>query len=185
MKKKGFAAGGMKKKGFAAGGMKKKGFAAGGMKKKGFAEGGLKRSLRPKLRPDDLPPMENASNRPGDVATRGPQAMMSPKMQAKANAKAAMLKKQKQVQARQKSMVEAQEGMPSPADQNSEAKSMLQGMTGGMKKGGGVKKMKSGGIAKKGFKVGGITKKGKAKGGKTKVRGAGIAQRGVRAAKMR
>jgi hypothetical protein len=42
-----------------------------------------------------------------------------------------------------------------------------------MKKGGGVKKMMGGGMAKKGYKKGG------------KVRGAGIAQRGVRKAKMR
>jgi len=44
-------------------------------------------------------------------------------------------------------------------------------------------------MKKKGFKAGGMTKKGKAKGGKiggkSKVRGAGIAQRGVRPAKMR
>jgi len=39
-----------------------------------------------------------------------------------------------------------------------------------------TKKMKAGG---------GVAKKGKAKGGKSKVRGAGIAQRGVRPAQMR
>ena len=60
-----------------------------------------------------------------------------------------------------------------------------------MKKGGGIKKMKAGGMPKKkGFAPGGkVAKKGKAKGGKmggkSKVRGAGIAQRGVRPAKMR
>jgi hypothetical protein len=47
--------------------------------------------------------------------------------------------------------------------------------------------MKAGGMPKKkGFAPGGkVAKKGKAKGGKSKVRGAGIAQRGVRKAKMR
>ena len=61
----------------------------------------------------------------------------------------------------------------------------------GFKAGGMTKKGKAAGgmMKKKGFKVGGMTKKGKAKGGKiggkSKVRGAGIAQRGVRPAKMR
>jgi len=51
-----------------------------------------------------------------------------------------------------------------------------QGEMKGMKAGGMTKKMKAGG---------GVAKKGKAKGGKSKVRGAGIAQRGVRPAQMR
>jgi hypothetical protein len=45
--------------------------------------------------------------------------------------------------------------------------------------------MKAGGMKKKGYAAGGMKKKGKAKGGKTSVRGAGIAQRGVRPAQMR
>jgi len=126
----------------------------------------MKRSLRPKLRPDDLPPMENASNRPGDVATRGPQPMPTPKMQMQSNAKAAAAKKKKQMMARQGSMVEAQEGMPSPADENNEAKSMLQGFAGGMKKGGGVKKMNMGGKIP-GYKAGkSVRGYGKARGAK-------------------
>ena len=57
----------------------------------------------------------------------------------------------------------------------------------------GVKKMSKGGMAKKGYAKGGMAKKGYAKGGPTKkkgakkggkVRGAGIASKGVRAAKM-
>ena len=57
----------------------------------------------------------------------------------------------------------------------------------------GVKKMSKGGMAKKGYAMGGMMKKGYAKGGPTKkkgakkggkVRGAGIATKGVRAAKM-
>jgi len=58
----------------------------------------------------------------------------------------------------------------------------------------GVKKMSKGGMAKKGYAMGGMAKKkGYAKGGPTKkkgakkggkVRGAGIASKGVRAAKM-
>jgi len=71
------------------------------------------------------------------------------------------------------------------ADVNADIKEQLQNK----KKGGSIKKMKKGGMAKKGFKAGGVAKKGKAKGGKmggkSKVRGAGIAQRGVRPAKMR
>ena len=51
--------------------------------------------------------------------------------------------------------------------------------------GGMTKKMKAGGMKKKGYAAGGMKKKGKAKGGKTSVRGAGIAQRGVRPAQMR
>ena len=56
------------------------------------------------------------------------------------------------------------------------------------------KKMKAGGMTKKGYAQGKMVKKGmaaggkakgKAKGGKSKVRGAGIARKGVRAAKMR
>ena len=57
----------------------------------------------------------------------------------------------------------------------------------GMKKGRSVKKKKKGfakgGMAKKGYAMGGKMKKGYAKGGK--VRGAGIARKGVRPAKMR
>ena len=55
----------------------------------------------------------------------------------------------------------------------------------GFSKGGSMKKkgFAKGGMAKKGYAMGGKMKKGYAKGGK--VRGAGIAQRGVRPAKMR
>jgi hypothetical protein len=57
------------------------------------------------------------------------------------------------------------------------------------KAGGSVMKKKGyakGGMAKKGYSKGGATKKGSAKGGKkSKVRGAGIARKGVRPAKMR
>ena len=52
----------------------------------------------------------------------------------------------------------------------------------------GIMKMRGGGMAKKGFAAGGRTKggaKGGVKGGKSKVRGAGIARKGVRPAKMR
>ena len=55
------------------------------------------------------------------------------------------------------------------------------------KKAGGMMKAKGmavGGKVKKGMAAGGKAK-GKAKGGKSKVRGAGIARKGVRAAKMR
>jgi len=80
------------------------------------------------------------------------------------------------------------------AEEARELRSRLRGTTGGGKpdvtpamKGGGMLKKKKkgfakGGMAKKGYAMGGKMKKGYAKGGK--VRGAGIAQRGVRAAKM-
>ena len=222
----------MKKKGFAAGGMKKKGFAAGGMKKKGFAEGGLKSSLRPKLRP-------NTSQGLADpMSTKGPSPVLTPAMKRKQleekrkkvskspgmskrlNVSGATGAKGSEMGSQVSSAMMAKDparGGVDPA--NERAKSMLSGMA-DMKKGGGVKKMKGGGMAKKGyamgglygkgamekeleakkmtgggmkkggmakkgFKAGGITKKGKAKGGKSKVRGAGIAQRGVRATKMR
>ena len=54
----------------------------------------------------------------------------------------------------------------------------------GMAKGGKAKGMAVGGKVKKGMAAGGKAK-GKAKGGKSKVRGAGIARKGVRSAKMR
>ena len=54
----------------------------------------------------------------------------------------------------------------------------------GMAKGGKAKGMAVGGKVKKGMAAGGKAK-GAAKGGKSKVRGAGIARKGVRPAKMR
>jgi hypothetical protein len=45
-------------------------------------------------------------------------------------------------------------------------------------------KMAAGGMAKKGYAAGGMATKGGAAGGKSKVRGAGIAIKGVRPAKM-
>ena len=76
--------------------------------------------------------------------------------------------------------------MPTPMNPGTGADDMKRPMP-MAKKGGSIKKMKAGGMPKKkGFAPGGkVAKKGKAKGGKSKVRGAGIAQRGVRPAKMR
>ena len=163
----------MKKKGFAAGGMKKKGFAAGGMKKKGFAAGGkltkpsLDKLLKDKKSITQMPG-SSKRQRPDNELTRATEKRLMDESNAVID---------------KKNREEDRMNMPSM-----------------MKKGGNVKKMKAGGMTKKGYAAGGMTKKmkagggiakkgkakgGKAKGGKSKVRGAGIAQRGVRPAKMR
>ena len=141
--------------------MKKKGYAMGGMKK-GYSKGGMKKKgFAAGGMPTDAPkpPMGGAPK-------------MTPEMIAKAKKAAALKKKM--------------------GGRNMSAKpAMPMGSPPAMPMGGAPKMpmMKKGGMAKKGFKAGGVAKKGKAKGGKmggkSKVRGAGIAQRGVRPAKMR
>jgi len=149
----------MKKKGYAMGGMKK-GYSKGGMKKKGFAVGGM---------PMDAPKPPMGGGAP----------KMTPEMMAKAK-KAAALKKKMGGRNMSAKPAMPMGGAPKPM-----------GSPPAMPMGGAPKMpmMKKGGMAKKGFKAGGVAKKGKAKGGKmggkSKVRGAGIAQRGVRPAKMR
>ena len=154
----------MKKKGYAMGGMKKKGYKAGGKMPKKKMGGAPAVSPTPKLRPRGL----GATKKEMDTMDRGfrinamegrereeMKGMKAGGMTKKGKAAGGMMKKK------------------------------------GFKAGGMTKKGKAAGgmMKKKGFKAGGMTKKGKAKGGKiggkSKVRGAGIAQRGVRPAKMR
>ena len=159
----------MKKKGYAMGGMKK-GYAMGGMKKKMKAGGGVKK-----------------------MEAGGPTGMITQEqIDDPARAVAAGNREAK---------LRAQEGVPGKKPMRPKTRSTTAPMTSVRppprpasmamnKKGGSIKKMKAGGVAKKGFAPGGkVAKKGKAKGGKmggkSSVRGAGIAQRGVRPAKMR
>jgi len=160
MKKKGYAMGGMKKKGYAMGGMKKKMKAGGGVKK--MKAGGRPTGMMTQKQIDDPARAVAAGNR------------MS-KMRAKEDA---MSKKPMRPKTR-----------PTTAPMTSPRPKTRPDPMAMNKKGGSIKKMKAGGMSKKGFKAGGVAKKGKSKGGKmggkSKVRGAGIAQRGVRPAKMR
>jgi len=168
----------MKKKGYAMGGMKK-GYAMGGMKKKMKAGGGVKKFQA------------------GKKVGMDPMGLMSPKKQMTAAEKAKMMAKEKTGTGRNRSAIAPKiksspskppmspaVRMPTPMNPGTGADDMKRPMP-MAKKGGSIKKMKAGGMTKKMKAGGGVAKKGKAKGGKSKVRGAGIAQRGVRKAQMR
>jgi len=204
----------MKKKGYAMGGMKKKGYAMGGMKKKMKAGGGVKKMAAGKevdvgetpMTPDKRMPFgpktksavtrrvdqflnEDAANTKkfSDRGTSGAAAgkKQGKKIMQKASADMDSLRSYgkdapkgrsfgqttQPKQGEMKTPVETIRPQPRPASMK--------------KKGGSIKKMKAGGMTKKMKAGGGVAKKGKAKGGKSKVRGAGIAQRGVRPAQMR
>ena len=193
----------MKKKGYAMGGMKK-GYAMGGMKKKMKAGGGIK-----KMKvggPTQMGTLERRLNQ-----SRDDQAAVNKKFAERGTSGAAEAKKQKN-KIVSKSVSDqaniAKYGKDAPKGRSFGQKTQpTQGKmtppqnfdgpvfdkfvaeeTARMKtkkKGGSIKKMKAGGMTKKMKAGGGVAKKGKAKGGKSKVRGAGIAQRGVRPAKMR
>jgi len=91
-----------------------------------------KANVRPKLRPENIGgPGESTSGVLGDQGSASQMAEM-------------MAKKKKQKMARQNSMVEAREGMPSPDDKNKKAKAMLQNMSVGMMGGGKVPGYKAG-----------------------------------------
>lgn len=147
----------MKKKGYAMGGMKKKGYAMGGMKKKMKAGGGVKK-FQAGGRPTGMMTQEQIDDpqRAVDAGNR-----MS-KMRAKEDA---MSKKRPRTRPTAPLTSLTPPSRPKSVENR--------------------KKMKAGGMAKKMKAGGGVAKKGKAKGGKSKVRGAGIAQRGVRPAQMR
>jgi len=149
----------MKKKGYAMGGMKK-GYAMGGMKKKMKAGGGVKKFQA------------------GEKVGMDPMGLMKPK------GKAAPKPMRPPMKRRQKKPAAPAVRMPTPMNPGTGADDMKRPMP-MAKKGGSIKKMKAGGMTKKMKAGGGVAKKGKAKGGKSKVRGAGIAQRGVRPAQMR
>ena len=166
----------MKKKGYAMGGMKKKGYAMGGMKKKMKAGGGIKKMRTGGVlvdRPTGMMTQEQIDDPKRAVAAGNRMSKMRAKEDAMSKKKKPMRPKTRPTTAPMTSM--RPPPRPDPMAMN--------------KKGGSIKKMKAGGMAKKGFKAGGVAKKGKAKGGKmggkSKVRGAGIAQRGVRPAQMR
>ena len=150
----------MKKKGYAMGGMKKKGYAMGGMKKKMKAGGGVKKMAA------------------GKEVGMDPMGLMKPK------GKAAPKPMRPPMKRRQKKPAAPAVRMPTPMNPGTGADDMKRPMP-MAKKGGSIKKMKAGGMTKKMKAGGGVAKKGKAKGGKSNVRGAGIAQRGVRKAQMR
>ena len=151
----------MKKKGYAMGGMKK-GYAMGGMKKKMKAGGGVKK-MKAGGRPTGMMTQKQIDDPARAVAAGNRMSKMRAKEDAMS--KKPMRPKTRPTTAPMTSM------RPPPRPDSMPM----------MKAGGGV--------AKKGFKAGGVAKKGKAKGGKmggkSKVRGAGIAQRGVRPAQMR
>ena len=165
----------MKKKGYAMGGMKK-GYAMGGMKKKMKAGGGVKKF------------QEGAKvERPTGMMT---QAQIDDP--ARAVAAGNRMSKMRGVEAAIPKGVPGQKKPMRPKKRSTAPKPPMARRAASMamnKKGGSIKKMKAGGMTKKMKAGGGIAKKGKAKGGKmggkSSVRGAGIAQRGVRPAQMR
>ena len=176
MKKKGYAMGGMKKKGYAMGGMKKKMKAGGGVKK--MQAGGItqeqiddpKRAVDAGNRMSEMREKEAAmgKKKPKKRPTAPMTSMRPKKRPASMSAKPAIL----QPRAGGGGMTtKTGDMMKNPAASDFPIGTAKKDF--GMKKGGGVKKMMGGGMAKKGYKKGG------------KVRGAGIAQRGVRKAKMR
>ena len=185
MKKKGYAMGGMKK-GYAMGGMKKKMKAGGGVKK--FQEGGpTQEGTRDRrisqFMDDDSANYLKFKERGTSGAAEGDKQAKKIMQKAAADVKNIELygkdapkgrsfgQKTQPKQGEIKTPVETIRPQPRPASMK--------------KKGGSIKKMKAGGMTKKMKAGGGVAKKGKAKGGKSKVRGAGIAQRGVRPAQMR
>jgi hypothetical protein len=140
--------------------MKKKGYAMGGMKK-GYAMGGMKKKMKAGGGVKKF--------QAGEKVGMDPMGLMKPK------GKAAPKPMRPPMKRRQKKPAAPAVRMPTPMNPGTGADDMKRPMP-MAKKGGSIKKMKAGG---------GVAKKGKAKGGKSKVRGAGIAQRGVRKAQMR
>ena len=174
MKKKGYAMGGMKKD-YAMGGMKKKMKAGGGIKK--FNEGAKVE------RPTGMMTQKQIDDPKRAVAAGNRMS----KMRAQEDA----MGQEKPMRPKKRPTTAPMTSMTPPSRPRSPAKPAMSPVKDPVmaKKGGSIKKMKAGGMAKKGFKAGGVAKKGKSKGGKmggkSKVRGAGIAQRGVRPAQMR
>ena len=153
------AGGGMTKKGYAKGGMSKKGYAKGGMTKKGYAKGGGVKKMQ----------------------AGGPAGAMSGVGGAMGSMAGAM---SSMSMAQLKKLAEA--GDPKAAAELKKRMATGGGATMAPATPTKPTGMKGGGMAKKGYSKGGATKKGSAKGGKkSKVRGAGIARKGVRPAKMR
>jgi len=174
MKKKGYAMGGMKK-GYAMGGMKKKMKAGGGVKK--FNEGGRPTGMMTQKQIDDPARAVAAGNRMSKMRAQegamGNIGKNKKPMRPKTRPTAAPMTSKRPQPRPAKPVMPPQQPRPPVQDPVM------------AKKGGSIKKMKAGGMTKKMKAGGGVAKKGKAKGGKSKVRGAGIAQRGVRKAKMR
>ena len=143
--------------------MKKKGYAMGGMKK-GYAMGGMKKKMK-------------AGGGVKKMAA-GKEVGMDPMGLMKPKGKAAPKPMRPPMKRRQKKPAAPAVKMPTPMNPGTRMDDMKRPMP-MAKKGGSIKKMKAGGVAKKGKAKGGKM------GGKSKVRGAGIAQRGVRPAQMR
>ena len=131
------------------------------MKKKGYAMGGMKKKMK-------------AGGGVKKMAA-GKEVGMDPMGLMKPKGKAAPKPMRPPMKRRQKKPAAPAVRMPTPMNPGTGADDMKRPMP-MAKKGGKIKKMSAGG---------GVAKKGKAKGGKSKVRGAGIAQRGVRKAQMR
>ena len=190
----------MKKKGYAMGGMKK-GYAMGGMKKKMKAGGGIKK-MKAGGQTEEKVMARRANQSEADqdaVAAKFAQRGTSGRKEGLARQRKIASKAvddydmvnqygidaQKARSFGQKTQPKQGKMKGKGADSlrkigpNSDiltSKSLDEKPMVEKKKGGSIKKMKVGG---------GVAKKGKAKGGKSKVRGAGIAQRGVRKAQMR
>jgi len=140
----------------------KKGYSKGGKTKKGYSMGGALGSAPPILPGSGAIPMESEDERK--------KRMMRPNMNMgmKKGGEAKFPDLSGDGEVTQKDILIG--------------KGVIKKAGGGMAKKGYAK----GGMAKKGYSKGGATKKGSAKGGKkSKVRGAGIARKGVRPAKMR
>jgi hypothetical protein len=150
----------MKKKGYAMGGMKKKGYAMGGMKKKMKAGGGVKKFQAGGI-PTGMMTQEQIDDPQRAVDAGNRMSKMRAKEDAMSKAKKGTMP-MKRPRARPTAPLTSLTPPSRPKSVENR------------------KKMKAGGMAKKkGYSKGGKM------GGKSKVRGAGIAQRGVRKAKMR
>ena len=184
MKNKGYKAGGkMKAKGGPIRKMKK------GMKVKGYAAGGLKDVPEDNKGLGKLP--QKVRNNMGFKAKGGTIKKMAEgkKVEGKMMRKGRndptkrkpKLKKPTETRAPNMNMMvpPLPKGMPMQMAANGGMMKTKGGTKRMMAKGGTIRKMKGGKMVTKGGTKGG------AKGGKAKVRGAGIAQRGVRPAKMR
>ena len=162
--------------------MKKKGYAMGGMKKKMKAGGGIKKmKVGGQTEEKVMARRANQSEADQDaVAAKFAQRGTSGRKEGLARQRKIASKAVDDYDMINQYGIDAQKARS--FGQKTQPK---QGEMKGMKKGGSIKKMKAGGMTKKMKAGGGVAKKGKAKGGKSKVRGAGIAQRGVRPAQMR
>ena len=162
--------------------MKKKGYAMGGMKKKMKASGGIKKmKVGGQTEEKVMARRANQSEADQDaVAAKFAQRGTSGRKEGLARQRKIASKAVDDYDMINQYGIDAQKARS--FGQKTQPK---QGEMKGMKKGGSIKKMKAGGMTKKMKAGGGVAKKGKAKGGKSKVRGAGIAQRGVRPAQMR